>query len=181
MRSYALLTFLFTCVLAQVDFVPSGPELDLVLRQIGDFDLNLLKVEDGGSEDVIYLQRRAPPTEDLDSDGCKKDDCAKFKSWAVEGGDEKELKDSETPEDTKRDAIGARAIASFSGGFPDEPHYLSKRGKPKPAKICGNTKIDGKSTVEPAIEWESHSYPDNKAVEKVCITTKSNPTALTRK
>lgn len=154
MRYILPLTFLLGHVFAKAEFFPSGPELDLVLRRIGDFDLDLVRVEERGDEDVIYLRRRAEGGE-----GCKENDCATFKAWAIENGEEEELKESET--DTEED-VTARDI--------DPPHRLARRGKPKPATICKHTKIDGKTTEETEIKFESYAYPSNKQVEKVRYT-----------
>jgi hypothetical protein len=97
------------------------------------------------------------------------DDCAKWKAWAIEDGDpDDELKESEKPDDSDPDTIGTRDFSA--GDTIDEPHRLVKRGSPKPAKICGKTRIDGKTQYEPLIEFASYSYPENKAIEKVFIT-----------
>lgn len=173
MRYSILFTCLLSHALAKTDFVPSGVELDLVLREIGDFDLDLVGIEERGDEDVVYLNKRTPYVGDPNQK-CEDNDCETWKAWAYESKDYEEFKDSQVSDGTDP-ADMRRSLTENTTSL----HRFTKRGKPKPASICKKTKIDGKSSYEKPIVFESYGYPDNKAVEKVSLSAPSTFTSLT--
>lgn len=164
MKYTALIPLFLSHTLATTDFVPSGAELDLVLRHIGDFDLDLVQIEARGDEDVVYLQRREPAPAEGDGNSCKDDDCLGWKAFATTSKDKEELKQSEENDDSE---MRRSLPEDLDPSEYDMLHSLTKRGKPKDGDICKKTKIDGKATVEDPIKIKSYSYPDNKNVEKV--------------
>jgi hypothetical protein len=164
MKYASLIPLFFSHAFATTDFVTSGVELDLVLRHIGDFDLDLVQVEARGDEDVVYLQRREPVPADGDTgDSCKDDDCLKWKAWASSSREIEELKQSEENDDSEM----RRSLPEDLDLSEFDMHRLTKRGKPKEGEICKKTKIDGKTTFEDPIKFKSYSYPANSNVEKV--------------
>ncbi|KAH8730570.1 hypothetical protein GQ44DRAFT_756449 [Phaeosphaeriaceae sp. PMI808] len=167
MKYSVLFTLFFSHALATTNFVPSNIELDLVLRHIGEFDIDLVHVDARGDEDVVYLQRRepAPAGEDngKNGDSCKNNDCVKWTAWASSSREKEELRQSEENDgsEMRRSLLEDLDLSEF------DMHTLIKRGKPKEGEICKRTKIDGKSTAEGPIKFKSYSYPDNKNVEKL--------------
>jgi hypothetical protein len=159
----------------QAKLVANGPELDLVLRQMGDFDFDIISVEDQGDEDVFYFRRAAPVEQGKPKeDDCEKDDCAAFNAWSGEEMSQEDDKDEgdDGEDDNQNNAVGKRETTIASGGT-SSSHTLSKR-KPKPAKLCAKTLIDGKTTFEPQIQFQSHAYPaaGNKKIKDVSMISK---------
>lgn len=179
MYSSLISILLLNYTFVQAKFAPAGPELDLVLRQIGDFDFDLIKVEDQGHEEVAFLRRRASPGEDLDTEkDCKDDDCAQYRAWEDEEWEEEGIgEDEEISEEGvvgERDALEDITIRNVNS---DDPltHSLSRRGK-RDACICKNTIIDGKEEAEPCLKVALQSYPGlgAKGITSVTVAKQSN-------
>lgn len=169
MRSLMTLALLLSSGIAIGKFVPSGPELDLILREIGDYDLDLVGAAESDEEDLIFLQRRVPEGTS-DTEACT-DDCAGFKAW--ETGDEPTTS-LETP-DTTDDSGSSNFVSRVIRGFVNNSttpqnsialHSLSKRAA-KDSDVCAKTKIDGNKHDEGPINLVSYSYPNLDAISKV--------------
>lgn len=165
---HVIATYLFLrYTLVVADFVPSGHELDLILRQIGDSDLGLVGAGQSNGEDIFLLQRRVPAGES-ETEECT-DDCAGFNAWASSDESSSSL---ETPESSEiitraiRSSAHNNSTASDKSAIPNSPRSLSKREGKKKSEICANTEVDGKIEDRP-IKLKSLKYPNFKVVDEV--------------